>query len=230
MKLYEHKFAYVKEHDVFLDIGHRENLINIVEKYGHILFEVEYDFLPLIKEIDGKKVVQKIGCGGSACAYITNNNNVVKISTDPDEGSFAISLSKTEEPPKIIVKPYKVFINDNISILWKDFAIKTSMKVDKHMLYCLYTREFKTEYCKKKFKEIFKRIPASLEERLNTEFAREYLKLFKSNDLDCYDLNVSNIGLSKNRDSFVIFDYGLMSINPAYHMRKEDMNRIINLD
>ena len=59
---------------------------------------------------------------------------------------------------------------------------------------------------------------------------REYLKLFKSNDLDCYDLNVSNIGLSKNRDSFVIFDYGLMSINPAYHMRKEDMNRIINLD
>lgn len=167
---------------------------------------------------------------------MTNNQNVVKITTDPYEASFAYNLKIFDEWPVIFAKSHKIVIADEFSIMWKDYAIKPDIELNGNLLAFLGEQVWINDIRRKPsklsdetYQKVFETKPSSRDEKLNQDFGKEYLKLAMSHKLDNADLKEENVALSREGDRIVIFDYGHCTIEPFFYPAYYHMNKIIDL-
>lgn len=225
-------YFYYQDLDVFIQI--KSDSVDEIKLMRNIetLFEVEYDWRPKIESIDGEKTIRQIGCGGYGCAYLTNNNKVVKFTEDRHEAIFALHLNEvTEYWPSIFVNVHKVYLSGQSAFLWKDYAVEIKEKDFLHTEECL---RFLDELYQgdSDWRESLDLVPSIKQDRdffdKLVSFGNEFSELNGSIGLSGSDLKMSNIGLSKNMDRLVIFDFGMFDIWPEPEINIS-YNKIIDL-
>lgn len=237
MDFHEEEYVYLEKHDIYLewefhpDQSYDETLEQTVE-LDNYLFNVEERFMPEIEYFHGRKIIKSLGYGSNGIALVSKGNYVIKLSRDKSESEFALTLAKEfKEWPSIFVKAHKIMVNEDYSILWKDYAIDIDEAVDYRLLRYLYQGIWRNpdSIMYQKLREELQEKQTTKLKKLEQKFAIDFIELAKSHNLKSSDLNTSNIGLSSRKDRLVIFDYGLFSIDSEYKITKKDMNRIIDL-
>ncbi len=221
MKKYGDYFYY-EDFDVLIQLKSASVDEKIFIRSISTLFKVEYDWQPKIQMRDGKRIVRQLGCGGNGCAYMTNNNKVVKFTQDTYESIFAIHLSEvTEYWPSIFVDTHKIYLSKDFSLIWKDYALSLSKEVIKlfdveELFIDFLEKLYQGDSDWREYIELLTSIKSERDvfDKL-LSFSSEFYELHELVGLTGDDLCISNIGLSKDEDRFVIFDYGMFNLSPV---------------
>ncbi len=219
-KYSNNSFFYSEKNNVWISVrDYIENKEEIIDA----LFSAGKELEPKITVKDNVRIIRPIGCGSFGCAYLTNNNKIVKLTTDEEEINFAYTVKYNfKEWPGIFVEPYALFrvpqdkTGNFCSVLWKDYALKMK-KLEGDLLSIIFSNPPITAYSDRDRLEN----PVTKFDRKLIKFVEDSLYFKNKYDFSLKDRNIKNIGFSLDRERVVFFDYGMMRFKYMNNTPKE---------